>query len=186
MVRETEYVESLKLLKNPPDLVVCDSQVVDKMIADTPPGIKCTTFSILFSRFKGNLMEELRGVAAIDQLKAGDKVLISEACSHHPNEDDIGRVKIPKWLRNYLDFEIDIDVVSGRDYPENINEYKAVIHCGGCMLTRNEKLVRIDKAVTKSVPITNYGLLISHMHGVLGNVLEPFAEEYEYYKGIGK
>ncbi len=184
MVRETEYADSLKLLKNPPDLVVCDSQVVDKMIADTPEGIKCTTFSILFSRFKGNLMEELKGIAAIDKLEPGDKILISEACSHHPNEDDIGRVKIPRWLRNYLGFEVEIDVRSGRDYPENLEDYKAIIHCGGCMLTRNEKLVRIEKANLKSVPITNYGLLISHMHGVLGNVLEPFAEELEYYRNI--
>jgi [FeFe] hydrogenase H-cluster maturation GTPase HydF len=184
MVRETEYSESLKLLKNPPDLVVCDSQVVDKMIADTPDGIKCTTFSILFSRFKGNLMEELKGIAAIDKLEPGDKILISEACSHHPNEDDIGRVKIPRWLRNYLGFEVEIDVRSGRDYPENLEDYKAIIHCGGCMLTRNEKLVRIDKAKIKSVPITNYGLLISHMHGVLGNVLEPFREEFDYYRSI--
>ena len=184
MVRETEYADSLKLLKNPPDLVVCDSQVVDKMIADTPEGIKCTTFSILFSRFQGNLMEELKGIAAIDKLEPGDKILISEACSHHPNEDDIGRVKIPRWLRNYLGFEVEIDVRSGRDYPENLEDYKAIIHCGGCMLTRNEKLVRIEKANLKSVPITNYGLLISHMHGVLGNVLEPFAEELEYYRNI--
>ena len=184
MVRETEYADSLKLLKNPPDLVVCDSQVVDKMIADTPEGIKCTTFSILFSRFKGNLMEELKGIAAINKLEPGDKILISEACSHHPNEDDIGRVKIPRWLRNYLGFEVEIDVRSGRDYPENLEDYKAIIHCGGCMLTRNEKLVRIEKANLKSVPITNYGLLISHMHGVLGNVLEPFAEELEYYRNI--
>ena len=119
-------------------------------------------------------MEEVRGVAALEDMKAGDKILIAEACSHHPNEDDIGRVKIPKWLSNYLGSEVHIDYTTGRDYPENIQDYKLIIHCGACMLTRKEKLMRISKANEKHVPITNYGLVISQLHGVLERVLAPF------------
>lgn len=173
-VKEREYAHALTLLKNPPDLVVCDSQVVQKMIADTPPDIKATTFSILFSRYKGDLIEEVRGAGAIDTLKAGDKVLIAEACSHHSLQDDIGRVKIPRWLRQYVGAEIQIDVSTGRDFPENLTDYKTIIHCGSCMLTRNEKLVRIRKAKQAGVPITNYGLAISLVQGVLDRALSPF------------
>lgn len=176
VVKETEYLQALSKLAVKPDLVVCDSQVVHKMVAETPNDINCTTFSILFSRYKGDLIEEIKGLIAIDNLKAGDKVLIAEACSHHPNEDDIGRVKIPKWLRNYIGSDIQIDYAVGRDFPSNLKEYKVIIHCGACMLTRNEKLVRIDKAKASSVPITNYGLTISYVQGVLKRVLSPFPE----------
>ncbi len=174
VVKENEYLTALQKLKDKPDLVVCDSQVVDRMVRETPPDVPCTTFSILFCRYKGDLEEELRGLKAIDNLQPGDKVLIAEACSHHPNEDDIGRVKIPTWLRKYLGFQININVFSGRDYPEDLSQYKLIIHCGACMLTRNEKLIRIDKARKAGVPITNYGLLISKMKGVLERVLSPF------------
>ncbi len=188
VTKENEYPAVIqKLMKiQKPDLVVCDSQVVMKMVADTPPEIKCTTFSILFSRFKGDLNTEVIGAAAIDNLEAGDKILIAEACSHHPNEDDIGRVKIPRWLRKYLGRDVQIDHYAGRDYPEDVSKYKAVIHCGGCMITRNEKLVRIEKAATAGVPITNYGILISLLHGVLRRVLEPFPEALEIFDNYGK
>ncbi|MGE5479264.1 MAG: [FeFe] hydrogenase H-cluster maturation GTPase HydF [Chloroflexota bacterium] len=174
VTRETEFLQSLAMLARKPDLVICDSQVVHKMVAETPPTVPCTTFSILFSRFKGDIVEEARGAAAISKLRAGDKILIAEACSHHPLEDDIGRIKIPRWLRGYLDEEIQIDHVNGRDYPANISEYKLVIHCGSCMLTRFEKLARIEKAAQAGVPITNYGLTISYIQGVLERVLTPF------------
>ncbi len=174
MVKQSEYLQVLNSLKKKPDLVVCDSQVVDFMVANTPDDIPCTTFSILFSRFKGDLPEEIKGISAIKTLKKDDKVLIAEACSHHPNEDDIGRVKIPKLLRQFLGFDIEIDVASGRDYPKNINDYAVIIHCGGCMLTRTEKLVRIEKARQAGVPITNYGIAISLFKGVLDRVLSPF------------
>jgi [FeFe] hydrogenase H-cluster maturation GTPase HydF len=176
VVKETEYLEALTKLKDLPDLVVCDSQVVHRMVAETPNYVKCTTFSILFSRFKGNLIEEVKGLIAIDNLKQGDKVLIAESCSHHPNEDDIGRVKIPRWLRNYLNTDIIFDYAVGRDFPSNLSDYKAIIHCGACMLTRNEKLVRIEKAKDNGIPITNYGLTISYVQGVLKRVLSPFPE----------
>jgi [FeFe] hydrogenase H-cluster maturation GTPase HydF len=174
VVKEKEYPYIYQMLNRKPDLVVCDSQVVMKMVADTPVDVKCTTFSILFSRYKGDLIEEVKGAAAIDKLKAGDKILIAEACSHHSLEDDIGRVKIPRWLRQYIGADIEIDTANGRDYPENLKDYKAIIHCGSCMLTRNEKLVRIQKAKDAGVPITNYGLTISLIQGVLKRALSPF------------
>ena len=176
ITKETEYSDSLKMLNRKPDLVICDSQVVHKMMAETPEDIKTTTFSILFSRFKGDLVEEVRGAATINKLKAGDKILIAEACSHHALEDDIGRIKIPRWLKNYINQDIIIDYARGRDFPENLKDYKLVIHCGSCMLTRNEKLVRIEKCKQAGVPITNYGLTISFVQGVLDRALSPFPE----------
>ena len=174
VVKEREYAHALETLKTPPDIVVCDSQVVLKMVADTPEPIKCTTFSILFSRNKGDLIEMVRGAAVIETLRPNDKVLIAEACSHHAIEDDIGRVKIPRWLRQYVGGDLQIDVYSGRDYPDNLKEYRLVVHCGGCMLTRREMLSRIQKAKEEKVPITNYGLCISFSQGVIKRALSPF------------
>ena len=174
VVKEKEYAHSLANLKTPPHLVICDSQVVLKMVADTPEGIPCTTFSILFARNKGDLAELARGAAAIETLRPGDRVLIAEACSHHAIEDDIGRVKIPRWMRQYVGGDLRIDVTSGRDYPDNLKEYRLIIHCGACMLTRREMLARIQKAKEEKVPITNYGLSISLSQGVIRRVLSPF------------
>lgn len=174
VVKEREYSHLLTRLKSPPDIVVCDSQVVLKMIADTPPEVKCTTFSVLFSRFKGDLIESAKGAAVIDRLKPGDKVLIAEACSHHAIEDDIGRVKIPRWLRQYTGNDLAVDVSSGKDYPDNLKDYKLVIHCGGCMLNRREMLFRIEKAREEGVAITNYGVAISLAQGVAKRILSPF------------
>jgi len=182
VVKEREYAHILKNLKNPPDISVCDSQVVLKMVADTPEDIKCTTFSILFARYKGDIVEAARGACVIDKLKPGDKILIGEACSHHPIEDDIGRVKIPRWLRQHIGEDIQIDVSSGRDYPENLKEYKLIIHCGGCMLTRREMLWRIHKARQEGVPVTNYGLCISFIQGVIERVLSPFPAALDAYR----
>ncbi|MBU0468472.1 MAG: [FeFe] hydrogenase H-cluster maturation GTPase HydF [Candidatus Omnitrophica bacterium] len=174
--RETEYIDTLNKLSGPPDLVVCDSQVVDKMVAETPDGVKCTTFSILLARLKGDLTELVKGIAAIQSLNEDDKVLIAESCSHHAIEDDIGRIKIPKWLKKYKGFDVKWDVCSGRDYPEDLSTYKLIIHCGGCMLTRREMLTRIEKAGEQGVFVTNYGICISMMHGVIERVLEPFPD----------
>jgi [FeFe] hydrogenase H-cluster maturation GTPase HydF len=182
VTKETEYPLVLPILNKKPDLVICDSQVVHLMMAETPEDIKTTTFSILFSRYKGDLLEEVKGAAAIAQLRDGDKVLIAEACSHHANEDDIGRVKIPRWVRQFTGADIQIDHAQGRDFPDNLNEYSVVIHCGACMLTRNEKLVRIDKCKRAGVPITNYGLTISLTQGVLERALSPFPEALEVFK----
>ncbi len=174
VVKEREYAHILEHLSTPPDVSVCDSQVVMKMVADTPSHIPCTTFSILFARFKGDLIEETKGAAAIEGLGPGDKVLIAEACSHHAAEDDIGRVKIPRWLRQYVGSDLNIDVASGRDYPDNLSDYSLVIHCGACMLTRREMLSRIHRARQAGVPVTNYGVCISFLQGVLQRVLTPF------------
>lgn len=184
VVKETEYKQYLSSLARKPDLVVCDSQVVDKMIADTPEDVKCTTFSILFCRYKGDLMTEVLGCAYADFLQDGDNVLIAEACSHHPLLDDIGRIKIPRWLQEYLGKRLNFEISVGRDFPEDLQKYKLIVHCGACMLTRREKLVRIQKAKEAGVPITNYGLIISKSKGVLERVLSPFPEILKAYKDI--
>lgn len=184
VVKEREYKQALDNLKRFPDICICDSQVVLKMVADTPKQVECTTFSIIFSRYKGDLIETVRGVAAIETLKPGDKVLIAEACSHHPIGEDIGRVKIPRWLRQYLGMDLIIDVCAGKDYPENLNlkEYKLIIHCGGCMITRRQMLFRIQRAKEAGVPVTNYGVCISFLQGVLERVLSPFPAANEVFR----
>lgn len=174
IAKERELAHALGTLRQAPHIVVCDSQVVQKMCADTPVTVPVTTFSILFARHKGDLAEAARGAAAIENLEPYDKVLIAEACSHHPLQDDIGRVKIPRWLRQYTGFDLAVDVFAGRDYPENLSQYKLIIHCGACMLTRREMLNRIGKAKEAGVPITNYGVAISLLQGVLRRVLSPF------------
>lgn len=174
VVKEREYRSALQKLKALPDLVVCDSQVVQKMVAETPDTVPCTTFSILFSRFKGDLNEMVRGVAAVEQLQNGDKILIGEACSHHAAEDDIGRVKIPRWLKQYTGLSLDIRTYAGCDYPADIRDYKLIIHCGACMLNRRSMLSRIHGAQEAGVPITNYGVAISYLQGVLPRALSPF------------
>jgi [FeFe] hydrogenase H-cluster maturation GTPase HydF len=180
--KEREYAHMLSLLKQPPDIAICDSQMVLKMVADTPPGIPCTTFSILFARLKGDLRKFAIGAAAIERLKPGDKVLITESCSHHALEDDIGRVKIPRWLRQYVGIDLEIDVFSGRDFPDTLSEYKLAIQCGGCMQNRREVLSRIEKCEAVGVPITNYGLCISQTQGVLRRVLSPFPAALDAYE----
>jgi len=186
VVKEREYSHVFSLLKGLPDIAVCDSQVVMKFVADTPREVKCTTFSILFSRYKGDLMESVRGALAIDRLNKGDKVLIAESCSHHAVEDDIGRVKIPRWLRQYLGHDIQIDVRAGKDYPDNLAEYGIVIHCGGCMINRREMLSRINLARAQGVPVTNYGVCISYVQGVLKRVLSPFPEALAIYEAAAQ
>ena len=174
IVKERELAPMLSLLNRKPDVVICDSQAILKVSADVPQDVPCTTFSILFARQKGDLAAMAEGAAAIDALKPGDKILIAEACSHHPLQDDIGRVKIPRWLRQYLGVELQADVAAGRDFPEHLEEYKLIIHCGSCMLTRREMLNRIQKAKEAGVPITNFGVAISFLQGVARRTLSPF------------
>lgn len=174
VVKERELAAALANLKNPPAIVVTDSQAILKVTADVPPEIPVTTFSILFARQKSDLPAMARGAAIIDRLQPGDKVLIAEACSHHALEDDIGRVKIPRWLKQYLGFDVQIDISAGRDYPANLDQYKLIIHCGACMLTRREMLSRLRKAQEAGVGITNYGVAISFLQGVIKRSLAPF------------
>ncbi len=176
VAKETEYRAALARLSGPPDLAVCDSQVVDRMVAETPPGNRCTTFSILLARMKGDLPAMVRAARILDDLRDGDRILIGEACSHHALEDDIGRKKIPRWLREKTGKSLRIDVVAGRDWPADLAAYRLAIHCGGCMLTRREMLNRLQGAGARGVPLTNYGVAIAHLKGVLPRVLEPFPE----------
>ena len=182
VVKEREYAAFLQQLRVPPDIAVCDSQVVLKMTGDTPRGVPCTTFSILFARSKGDLVEMARGAAVLSDIGPDDRILIAEACSHHAVEDDIGRVKIPRWLRQYVGADVRIDTTAGRDYPENLSQYRLVIHCGGCMLTRREMLCRIEKARQAGVAITNYGVAISVLQGVIERTLSPFPAALDAYR----
>jgi len=174
VVRDTELKASFAMFNRKPDLVVCDSQAVKRVVEDTPPDVRCTTFSILFARQKGDLAEALRGAKAIAKLTAKDRVLIAEACTHHAADSDIGRIKIPNMLRKHVGGDIQIDVFSGRDYPQDLDRYALIIHCGACMITSREMSARIRQAVNKNVPITNYGMAISYFQGVLDRVMEPF------------
>ena len=184
--KETNYVSALNSLKNPPALVICDSQVVDFMVKNTPPEIKCTTFSILMARFKADLSIMAQNAAAIKFLQDGDKVLIAESCTHHAVQDDIGRVKIPALLRKKTQKNLEIDFVSGCDFGKNLAQYKLVIQCGGCTVNRKEMLMRLKKCQDADVKITNYGVAISELKGVLARVLEPFDEALKAYLKASK
>lgn len=174
VVKERELYATLRGLGCKPSLVICDSQVVMKVVADVPTDVPLTTFSILFARLKGDLSTFVRGILAIDELQDGDRVLIVEACSHHSIADDIGRVKIPRWIRQYTGRDILFENTQGRMYPDNLEQYKLVIHCGGCMITPKVMRARMNQALLAGVPISNYGVVISYAHGVLPRVLQPF------------
>jgi len=174
VVKERELAATLANLKNPPSIVVTDSQAILKVTADVPISIPVTTFSILFARQKSDLNVMAAGAAAIDRLKPDDRVLIAEACSHHALEDDIGRVKIPRWLRQYVGGDLQIDTSCGRDYPQDLKDYKLILHCGACMMNRREMITRLRNAQEAGVPVTNYGVAISFLQGVLQRSLAPF------------
>lgn len=182
VVKERELREALSRLKKPPKLVVTDSQAFLKVAADTPPEIPLTSFSILFARFQGDLTEMVRGAMTIDKLKTGDKILIAEACSHHPIGEDIGTVKIPRWLTQYVGGKLEIDNIRGHDFPENISGYKLIIHCGACMWNRRAMLSRIIKARQAGVPLTNYGLTIAYSLGIFERALQPFPAALEIFR----
>jgi len=174
VVKERELKQALERLPSKPRLVICDSQVVLKAVADTPADIPLTTFSILMARFKADLVKLAAGAAAIPALKPGDRVLIGETCGHHPLADDIGRVKIPRWLHQYVGGKLEIDVLAGKDFPNDLTPYSVVIHCGGCTVTRKHMLARLQRAESQKVPMTNYGVAISLLQGVLPRALECF------------
>jgi [FeFe] hydrogenase H-cluster maturation GTPase HydF len=175
-VRETEYKLALKRLNKNPDIVICDSQVVDKMVEATPSEITATTFSILFTRLKGDLNEMVKGARILDGIEDSSRILIAEACTHHPSADDIGRIKLPRWIREYTGKDPKIEICSGKDFPRDLGSFDLIIHCGGCMINRRLMLSRIERAKLAGVPITNYGVAISGMKGVLQRVLSPFPE----------
>ncbi len=182
IVKERELRAALGRLNRPPKLVVTDSQVFLKVAADTPPEIPLTSFSIIFARFRGDLPEQVRGALAVETLKSGDRVLVAEACSHHPIADDIGRVKIPRWLQQYVGGKLEFDTVQGHDFPADLFRYKLVIHCGACMWNRREMLTRLLKCRQAGVPITNYGVVIAYSLGIMERVLEPFPAALEVWR----
>lgn len=182
VVKERELGAFLARIGLRPDLVVCDSQAVLKTVADTPDDIPCTTFSILMARMKGDLQALAAGAAAIDLLRNGDRVLIAESCSHHPLEDDIGRVKIPRWLRQYTGVRLETETCAGLDFPGDLCRFSLVVQCGGCMHNRRTMLVRMGRCVDAAVPITNYGMCIAFTQGVLDRVLSPFPSALEAFR----
>ena len=178
-VKEDRLTDTLGKLKEKPAVVITDSQVFDTVAEQVPLDIPLTSFSILMARKKGLLETAVRGAAAIDALKDGDKVLISEGCTHHRQCDDIGTVKIPRWLGNYTGKQLTIATSSGKSFPEDLSEYKLVIHCGGCMLNEREVRYRMKCAQDQNVPITNYGIAIAYMKGILRRSIAMFPKLLE-------
>ncbi len=174
MVKERELKHALDNLGRKPKLVVTDSQALLKAAADTPKDVLFTSFSILFARYKGDLEEMARGAKSIERLKPGDKVLIAEACTHHRQPDDIGKVQIPRWLRQLVGGELEFHWIAGADFPDDLETYQLIVHCGACMINRQEMLSRIARAREAGVPIVNYGVFLAWVHGVLERALEPF------------
>jgi len=166
VIKENELTSVLNNLKQPPAIVVTDSQAFLKVAAETPADVPLTSFSILFARYKGDLAEYIAGTRTIDKLKPGDEILIAEACTHHPITDDIGRVKIPRWLNQYVGGKLNFTYYQGHDFPEDLSQYKLVIQCGSCMLNRREVLSRIWYCKQARVPVTNYGLTIAYTLGI--------------------
>jgi [FeFe] hydrogenase H-cluster maturation GTPase HydF len=183
VVKERELRNALERLKRPPALVVTDSQAFLKVAGDTPDDVLMTSFSILFARFKGDLVAFVRGALAIESLSPGDKVLICESCSHHPIGEDIGRVKLPRWLRQYVGGKLEFSHVQGHDFPDDLASYRLVIHCGACMWNRREVLSRIIRCQQAGVPMTNYGLAIAYSLGIFERALRPFPAALEAYHG---
>jgi [FeFe] hydrogenase H-cluster maturation GTPase HydF len=183
VVKERELRHALARLKAPPRLVVTDSQAFLKVAADTPPDVPLTSFSVLFARFKGDLTTQVLGTLAIDRLRAGDRILVAEACSHHPIAEDIGRVKIPRWLTQYVGGKLEFTHVQGHDFPADPSPYQLVIHCGACTANRREVLSRILRCRQAGVPVSNYGLTIAYSLGIFERALEPFPAAREAYRG---
>ena len=180
LVCQTEELPAMiHSLKNPPKMVICDSQAFDRVDELTPDSIPLTSFSILMARFKGKLQDLVTGVKAIKNLKAGSKVLISEGCTHRRQCDDIGTVKIPNLLKNQGYTDLQLEFTSGGAFPKDVSQYDLIIHCGACMLTRREVLRRIECAVVQGTPIVNYGVLIAALHGILERAISPFVDELE-------
>lgn len=177
VVKERELEHTLRhVLREPPALVITDSQAFLKVDADVPPEVPLTSFSILFARHKGDLAENVRGVRAISRIKDGSRVLIAEACSHRPISEDIGRVKLPRWLASVTGAALELDVRAGHDFPADLTSYDLIIQCGGCMVNRAAILSRIRLARTQGVPITNYGVAIAYLHGILPRAIQMFPE----------
>ena len=184
VVQEGQLRDAIAQMKERPKLVVTDSQAFRNVAALTPIDIPLTGFSILFSRYRGDLITQVEGTLAVDKLKPGDRILVAEACSHHPIGEDIGRVKIPGWLTEYVGGPLEFTTVQGHDFPEDLSPYSLVVHCGACMINRREVLNRILRCRNAGIPITNYGLVIAYSLGVLERALGPFPEALDVYRRL--
>lgn len=179
VVKENELTNTLQNLGKRPKLIITDSQVFKKVAAETPADILLTSFSILFARYKGNLQTAVQGVTALDSLEDGDKILIGEGCTHHRQCDDIGTVKLPRWIKEYTGKNPEFIFTSGTEFPLNLSPYKMIIHCGACMLNEREMQYRIKCAVDQNIPFTNYGITIAYINGILKRTVEPFPQIYK-------
>ncbi len=186
VVKETELGQTLGQLGKKPALVITDSQAFGQVSRDVPEDILLTSVSILFARYKGNLESAVKGVTALDRLEDGDTILISEGCTHHRQCDDIGTVKIPKWIREYTGKEIRIETTSGTEFPDELGKYRLIVHCGGCMLNEREMKYRLSCAQDQGVPMTNYGILIAYVKGILKRSVEVFPEIESLLDAAGK
>lgn len=173
-VKDTELEDLLASLKDKPDLIITDSQIFKKVNDLVPKDVPLTSFSILMARYKGSLEMFIKGAKAIDTLKEGDKILIAEACTHHALKGDIAREKLPTWLQEKAGCQLDIRVNSGADFPEDLESYKLIVHCGSCMFNRKQLMSRLIKAESLAVPITNFGIAIAHINGILPRVTSMF------------
>lgn len=176
VVRESELSAALAALKTPPRMVITDSQAFGFVSKIVPESIELTSFSILFARYKGDLATVVGGAAMLDRLRDGDKVLISEGCTHHRQCQDIGTVKLPGWINGYTGKTLSYSFTSGTEFPDDVSEYALVVHCGGCMLNEREMKSRMERCTEQGVPVTNYGIAIAQMHGILKRSLTPFPE----------
>lgn len=179
VVKENELTNTLQNLGKRPKLIITDSQVFKKVAAETPADILLTSFSILFARYKGNLQTAVQGVTALDSLEDGDKILIGEGCTHHRQCDDIGTVKLPRWIKEYTGKNPEFIFTSGTEFPLNLSPYKMIIHCGACMLNEREMQYRIKCAADQNIPFTNYGITIAYINGILKRTVEPFLQIYK-------
>lgn len=174
--RDTELEQTLNKLATKPKMVVTDSQVFGKVDKIVPADIPLTSFSILMARYKGDLATVVKGAAAVDKLQKGDKVLISEGCTHHRQCEDIGTVKLPNWIKQRVGCDIDFCFTSGTEFPSDLSQYKLVVHCGGCMLNEKEMKYRLRCCQDAGVPVTNYGTLIAYLNGILARSMQPFKD----------
>lgn len=181
IVKERELRDALDRLNRPPAIVVTDSQAFLKVAGDTPPEILMTSFSVLFARYKGDLSEFVRGAMTIEDLEPGQRVLVAEACSHHPIGEDIGRVKIPRWLTQYVGGKLEFEWVQGHDFPDDLSPYSLIVHCGACMWNRREMLSRMVRCRQAGVPIANYGVAIAYSLGIFERALQPFPSALDAY-----
>lgn len=179
VTRETELTRTLESLRESPRLVITDSQafgIVDKLV---PKNVRLTSFSILFARYKGNLRQAILGAAQLNSLQDGDTVLISEGCTHHRQCGDIGTEKLPNWIRRFTGKDVQFSFTAGNEFPEDVSKYALVVHCGGCMLNEREMQYRLRHSAERNVPMTNYGIAIAHMHGILDRALAPFPDLHQ-------